>query len=604
MPKKQKTSFWILFIAFSLCFFLIKLQSPAVTQILYQQNQIKILNVITHSQETQSLDFYIGATQEAFWGPLSEIISGLLFLSFSFVYLRKSSGMVFGWAVFLYFLITRFEVLFFPPYGDAIGGPFAEAIWLARHSFDYVGLYHEPGYAFGGPKVYLFSIYPGFLAALIKIIPSVKLFLVINHLVVFMMGAAVVALSRRIFLKVFDEGISLMAAVLVASIPLFLSQVEAINMEMPSLLCVMISISFLADKKVIRAAGMGLVAMLVKETGGIACVTVFVVGMTLFLFDKELKFNWKILLGSLLALAFAFIKVFVKFIAKDQHVIEGMINFLAGWPSLRWSIILILYSASLLIFIGLYVKDRFQPGRGWIEAFGDFLEKRYVAFVMFICAGMWFVLFVNFYAVSPRYRLLLTPFLIFCVVFIFNELIKREMVIKMILVAMVIFMLALSYGAFYTPLKTNDHVLLERSLEYRNDLNVHMRMAKEVENNYSGYLIAAPFTVAQLLALPELGYVHKTLDVMIYSMRCTYGNIKNFQGLSYLDIAKTVWVGVVTEVPKPFIYPIDPQDRILKEIVSGNKKITLFMGGFAVEKMLRIRAYLQGQGMLRKTYTK
>ncbi|HOW34978.1 MAG TPA: hypothetical protein PL155_00995 [Candidatus Omnitrophota bacterium] len=604
MSPKQKKLFWIFLSVFSLCFFLIKLQSSALTKILYQQNQFNLLNIIAHSKETQSLDFYIGAAQEAFWGPLGEIISGLLFLSFAFVYLRKSSAKVFGLVVFIYFLITRFEVLFFPPYGDAIGGPFAEAIWLARHSFDYVGLYHEPGYAFGGPKVYLFSMYPGFLALLIKIIPSVKLFLFVNHLAVFMMGAAVVALSRKIFLKVFDEEISLTASILAASVPLFLSQLEAINMEMPTLLCVIISISFLADKKVMRAAAMGLVAMLVKETGGIACGTVFVVGMTLFLFDKELKFNWRILLGSSLALGFAFIKVFVKFVAKDQHVVEGLINFLAGWPSLRWSIILILYSISLLILVGLYAKGKFQAKKGWVEAFRDFLDKRYVTFVMFVCAGMWFVLFVNFYAVSPRYRLLLVPFLIFCVLFVLNEFIRSKTIIKRVLVAVIVFMLVISYGAFYTPLKTNDHVLLERSLEYRNDLNVHIRMAKEIENNYSNYLIAAPFTVAQLLALPELGYVHKALDVMIYSMRCTYGNIKNFQGLRYLDIAKTVWVGVVTEVPRPFVYPVDPQDRILKEIISGNKKITLFMGGFAVEKMLRIRAYLQDQGMLRKSYTK
>jgi hypothetical protein len=115
-----------------------------------------------------------------------------------------------------------------------------------------------------------------------------------------------------------------------------------------------------------------------------------------------------------------------------------------------------------------------------------------------------------------------------------------------------------------------------------------MILAKEIDRNYSHLTIGAPFIMAQLLAFPQLGYVDRNLDVMIYGMRCSYGGIKNFNTLKDIDISKTVWVGVKTQffsqIIPDFTYPVGPNDRVLKEVVVGNKKATIFVGGFAIEK--------------------
>ena len=123
------------------------------------------------------------------------------------------------------------------------------------------------------------------------------------------------------------------------------------------------------------------------------------------------------------------------------------------------------------------------------------------------------------------------------------------------------------------------------------------------------YTIAAPFLVAHSLALPELGYVTKKLDVMIYGFPCTYGGIKPFRGLEHVDIRRTIWVGLKQDLPD-FMqikdYPVSPYDKVVEKIVVGRRQATLFMGGVAVEKMRLIsRAVLKqlnDQGRLKNPY--
>ena len=136
------------------------------------------------------------------------------------------------------------------------------------------------------------------------------------------------------------------------------------------------------------------------------------------------------------------------------------------------------------------------------------------------------------------------------------------------------------------PLKANYHVLLERSLEYRNDLKLNRRLARLLEEKYKGYTIGAPFIVAQMLAFPELGYVQSPLDVVVYGMPITYGNIKKFDGLKKMDIMKTIWVGMSADFFSngDFTYPINRYDKVIENLMFGDNKVVLFMGGVAIEQ--------------------
>src|SRR3989338_4216331 len=119
----------VLLAIFTILFYYIKFQSPALITSWFQAQNYAWLNKLSGVSQPQNLNFYLGQIEERIFGPLSQLISGLLF-ALLVVFWRQISPGKFGLAVFVYLILTKFDVLFFPPYGDAIGGPFAELLWL------------------------------------------------------------------------------------------------------------------------------------------------------------------------------------------------------------------------------------------------------------------------------------------------------------------------------------------------------------------------------------------------------------------------------------------------------------------------------------------
>lgn len=579
--RQQGILLGIVLVLLAAVFYLVKCKGYLLVEDLYHQGRYDFLNRITVSEGQPSLDYYQGKMEEEVWGPIYQTVAGLALLLFAVFFLRKSSLPVFALTIFVFLLMTKWEVLFFPPYGDAIGGPFAEGIWLAQNSFNYLGLAQQDGYMQGGPKVYVFTIFPTYLALGMTLIPSVKWFLIVNHLIVFLEAALVIAIFRQILLKVFSAEIALLASLLLLGMPIFQSQAEAINMEMPGLFFSAWAIHFLIGKRMPMASLAAIMALLSRDTGIITCMTVFFIGLGLFLFDEEKRFNKKTLAWGFLPVLFVGAKVSTSFWFTFFYPQSGMVSWLVGWPSLKHFETLRMYAVSLAVFVGFAV---YQSWRGRKSFLRGLFKENYLPLVMFTFTGFWFLFFLNFFAVSHRYRLLLHPFIIFCVLFALVLVIPKEKWIGWGLIPVVLFTFYASFGLLYGPLIHNDHVLLERSLEYRNDLKLNMRVARELENHYEGYRIGAPFIVAQSLGMPELGYVQKKLDVMIYGMSCSYGGIKNFTGLSSLDLRKTIWIGVSNTNPPGVEYPIDPQDQVVKQLEVGDKMASLFMGGIAIEK--------------------
>lgn len=561
-------------------FYWLKVSGPGLVETAYQNGQFEFLNQLAKIERRESLDFYQGRIQEAFFGPVTQLISGLLFTAAALLFLQNANRLQFALAVFAYLLLTKSEVLFFPPYGDAIGGCFAEGIWLAKNSFNYLGLLKEDSYSLGGPRVYLFSIFPTYLAVMMTLIPSVKMFLAVNHLLFFGMAAMTVSLLRDCFLKVFPKDIAALGALALLFLPLFQSQTEAINMEMPSTFLMVWSAVALIERRIGKAVFFAVMATAVKGTGVLACFAVVAVMGVELLTSREARKKIRYWVYLLLMPAFGLLAVALKFLVKDQHVSGGMIHLAAGWPSLRNEFIFYLFVVCALIFLVALIRKK----SGRLDA----------PSVMFIYAAMWFLLFFNFFAVSPRYRLALYPFLVFIVVYTAFLLLRQPALRRVGLIAVMTVSLYFSYGAFYGGASENDHVLLERSLEYRNDLKVNRRLAQRLEEHYADHLIVAPLVVAQFLALPELGYVSKKLDVMLYGFRCTYGGIKNYAGLKNLNPARTIYVGVkVAPLSPDFPYPIGPHDQILEEIQIGNKKNWLFKGGAAIDAVWRATQILK-----------
>src|SRR3989338_5441685 len=201
---------------------------------------------------------------------------------------------------------------------------------------------------------------------------------------------------------------------------------------------------------------------------------------------------------------------------------------------------------------------------------------------MFLFGGMWFLLFLNFYALLHRYSVTVYPFIVFCAVFSAGLIIKNNTARKWSLIIIVIATLWFSYGEGQSY--RNQHFILERSLEYRGGLKLSRLVAERVEGKYPQFKIGAQLITAQLLAFPEFGYVTKDLDVMIYGFQCLYPGISNYPGLKSLDIRRTVYITQADEWFQDEQFPISGQDKIIDEVEWGDRKAYFFMGGFGIER--------------------
>jgi len=569
---------------------------PKVVEHLYSQEKINVLNQWLDHSQREPLNFYLGSMEERIFGPLSILCSTLAFFIFAFVFLNQAGRLQLCFAVFVYLVITKFEVLLFPPYGDSASGPFAEAIWLYHHGFNYAELAKQPGFIEGGPKVYLISLYPTVMAFLMKMITHTKTFIVFNHLLVFAQAAVIITIFREMLTRLCSRNLALLVSLVILSLPLFSSQVEQINMEIPTLFFATLSIYFLSLKNLKVALAMGMLAAMIKIYAVIVPATIFVIGLYLFLFDEQKRHKPMTLIWSLAAALFCGVMVYLDYMSFNVKGDLPRVGFLEGWDRLKNVNILFYYLYSLGAFVILFFLDKVRNSQ---QPFKVLMEKRFTALISFILVAGWIVLFINSGSFVPRYALLIAPFCVVCIFYVVQSIIRFEKLLFVILVGFLSFFAISSYGKFNHPKNSRIHAVLERNLEYRNDLELHRLLAKRIERNYSAYTISAPFTVAQKLALPELGYVQKKLDVMIYEFPCSYGGIKNFKGLKHVDVGRTIWVdykaALTSRLAEKIPYPVDPMDRVIEEIVWGGRTAKLFRGGIAVEKAWRILLWTLAQ---------
>lgn len=583
--KKKFLIFWIITVFLLSGIFLITLNKEMLLRKIIASKQEALLNKVCGIAENRSFDYYNGKIEDVLLGPFNNIVFHLIFVFYCILYIDKLNSRRFFISVFVFLIITKFNVLFYPPYGDAIGGPFAEAIWLKRNNFNYMGLFNQPGYSFGGPKVYFFSIYPTYLAILFKMIPNVKSFLVVNHILVYGFSAVIVLFARKIMQKDFNDVVSTLTSIVLLAVPIFQSQTEAINMEVPCMLFSVVSIYYLTRKNILWASIYALVATLVKGHGVFICATVFFITILLFAL-KDIK-KKRVLIYGFAAMIIAILKVESKFFLKDQHASAGMIKLFAGWPSLKYMrhpyIFIFCFFVFSVFVIAKIIKHK--------DVKGILLDKYFAQFVVFVSGGMWYLLFLNFYAVSPRYMIAVTPYVIMAIVYAAVILIPKIKKLGVVLLTIIVGITAYnSYDLSHKGQGTTYHVLSEKSLQYRNDLKLSMKVSKLMETEFSRFTIGAPFIVAQMLRFPELGFVKKPMDVLVYGMYVTYGGIKNFEGLNKIDLKNTIWIATpdVYSEQGGLKYPISDYDKVLKKFELGDNFVEAFMGGFAIEQRLRI----------------
>jgi len=578
--KKRIITFGVLLIVLGSFFTVLNVKFPAMAEGLYAQRKIDLLKKISFTDEKQIRPpaYYIGKIEDAWVGPLTSLVSGGLFLLFCLWFLQGAGGFNFGAAAFLYLLLSRFQVLFYPPYGDSLFAVLSEPLWLVRHHLDWIGLLQQKTFALGGPLQYPESIYPQFIALLMYFSPSPQAFLLLNHLIVFAAGAVLVATLREILMEFCDAKRATLGAILFLALPIIQCQVELLNMEIVCACFAAACLLMVLRKNFFWASAMAAFSVIVKVPGAIA-MPVLLGACLLSLFNepdkKKFAANLSWVLGAC-AVAFYLLILRRDTLAQPAYPLNA-------WNVLRHSLITWLFFFLSALYLGR-CAFRWNSRKKHERSFSAFLQEYYKSLAIFGIAACWFLSIFHAPDMIPRYTVLAVPFVLLFLVYLFSSFIKKENVFMGSMVAMIFFALLGSHGLYFRNQKiTGDYSTNERSLEYRNVLKVYRRAAEELERDFSGFTLGANILMAQILTSPEAGYVSKPLkDVFVYGYGATHEGIRPYPGIQSIN-PKTIWIAETSADPYYLSnFPIGPADRIIHEIWAGNKRITLFFGGFSI----------------------
>lgn len=531
-------------------------------------------------------------------GPVSFVLANLFFVLLALRFLATTSLKRFWLAVLLFLIATRFEVLFFPVYGgDAITGPLTEAIWLTEHHFNYANLARQPGYVLGGPKVYLLSIYPSFLALQMTVLKNPKVFFFVNHLAVFALSSGITALFRELLRRHFRHDIALLVPLTLLATPLFTGQTEMINMEMPCLFFIFLSCYSAIGQRFGWAGVFAVLAALIKGTGMIACAGALGLMFLSYFFSQRHRFSLKLLILSAIILTVTLVLFYGSSQVIKPSYSVGFMKFMAGVVLNTYIFYVFLAAFAVFLTQGFIQWRRSRlSGAAFLS---DRIENQDPALGFFVYGIMWIALFMNYTLLCPRYKLLIYPFLVFAVFYGLDVFIKNKLWVRNALIITIGILSLGSYGLFERNRGSFQYIELDRSLEYRNVLFRDMLLCNTIESDFSHKTILAPPVLAQILAFPEFGYVQKRLNVTAYGMAYYGHRMTIYQGLKDADIPGTVCVGFYDDfsesISRLFPFPLDARDKVLEQITCGDKKAVLFMGGFAIDKVFRLMTHLKTQ---------
>ncbi len=183
----------------------------------------------------------------------------------------------------------------------------------------------------------------------------------------------------------------------------------------------------------------------------------------------------------------------------------------------------------------------------------------------------WFTLFyMNIIIILPRYFLLCLPVLLFGLISLMVRYFKRTWLIRSgILILTGLFLYNLS-GRLYPAYPKNDGFILERSLEYMDDMRLNIQLAKRLEEKYADTTIITSWPYIQMLVLPQLGYVTKPLNAVTISGPLSYGPFTKAAATK-----DTVWV----YGPNCFsgMYGYYPhEDELVETISKGERQVVIF----------------------------
>lgn len=403
-----------------------------------------------------------------------------------------------------------------PPYWDTLTGAFTQAHWQALHSFSPLTLLSDaPNFNDGGACVYPFSVYPIVVGLLERGGASSAFTFVVMHILSFAAGAAVLAATFQISKRASGAGMAALVTLACATLPLFRALVSQMNMDIVLVAFTLLTWLAVSERRYRLAVAWAACALLVKPTG-----VIVVVALGAWLALRRLRGAWfgtlpeeRARIASALWMTAGVFALFVAELALTAHYDKsppGVSLFGGTLPFLAKRLWTLPEFGLALLALALAVP--------WIVR----RVKRKTAHPLEIDGLVFAGVFVGFYCqyenVLPRYFLQAFPIVLVTLVAISGAIVPRTWV-GTALFLFVVFSIVNARGRFHPTkrgdwsvpgdgrlLVTNDGWLLERSLEYQDDLALNRALATRLEG-LQEHVVVAGWPLLHMLAEPRFGYV-------------------------------------------------------------------------------------------------
>ncbi len=475
-------------------------------------------------------------------------------------------------------LIINFNHIVDPPYWDSIF-VYSQAVWLKNHGFDVLELARQPGYEEGGPNINCTYVIVLGIGVLYKLFDPRSVFLIM-HFFNFFCTALLFSLFFTLLIQYISAAPAFIWCLAAASQPILSGQTAAIYLDLPLAAGTAAIIFSLYREKYVITLVACIFMYFVKPS-------IMILGLALFFFAliKAGMETWAIPKSKRKALSPGFWLLLVPFPAywalekirsssmpTTLHFDLLATNFRYLWNGCPDLIII----SVVVVVLSLMYTIRKYPS---IAADGFERNRCYLILLLVVfISGFWvsLILYLN-----PLYRY--TTFMIFplfCVLALLASVFDTRRTTALAL-GLIAFNILNQWGALLpappTSLRRSGETL-ERSREYLVDLRANQTICHTIETDFPDRNIVAKYPYIQMLTIPELGYVGKSLPhVFSVALHPTYTSARMVTA-SLLDDVNTVYFfaqNIFESTFSPSLAP-DSEDIILAAETSLKGTLVLY----------------------------
>lgn len=436
-------------------------------------------------------------------------------------------------------VLSRRDIIASPPYYDFATGLFVEANFLAETRFDYPQLFQvQNRWMEGGAAVYITSVMPTFVAALMLALPSTRAVLVTYHLFTFAAAATLAVLLFAALRSRTGVWGAVATAICLLTVPLLSTQIDMCGMDLPMAVMAVAAVLLIANGHYEWSAVAGAGAFLIKTPGRAVIAATIIYLLALVVLGRglaplaERRRLWRGLGWHLLVFA-AEIAVIDWSNSLPHSEIETWTQsrrYFGGenywdWLPYWFPDQLAVFAVCLVALVSaasrvLHTRMRQATGSGL-----DRLRRttyQLLAAEPMIVVG-WTIIFgmltaLWFVYCLPRYFMLIVPFLYLTLGMLLFSRPRLRGFGLMVVSALVLFNLANANGYFFPAIDraprdaSRTGAMLERSREYLRDHRSNIAGMAKLAHSYPDATVIAPTPYVHFLSLPRLGYVDRPMQ--------------------------------------------------------------------------------------------